>query len=256
MTNFPRRQLADLHHCVCWHICRNRKKKRTRQSDHSDLRLCHPVLSVQLTWGTGHPKAPPSLSAGSTEYLMFKALHPCWSLETDVCPTEISRLEQVWRLVELKIHWISTDTLSAATTLLEGLPQFLFSHREVKCLPSSAHQVPSTTFTEETVLLLLPDALRDSLSTAQACHLSQEALSSSSSRSPAVCPCAGAVTHCRRPRLVAAPSSAQSKGQPWLKPALLCKNTRWTMPYANTQEKSLRAHARIKACEYFNLHVQ
>lgn len=76
--------------------------------------------------------------------------------------------------------------------------EVLFSHREVKRLPSSAHQVPCTVFTEETVLLLLLDVL-DSFSTAQACHLSQEELRSSSSRSPAVCPRAGAVTHRRGP---------------------------------------------------------
>lgn len=116
-----------------------------------------------------------------------------------MCSTEISRLEQAWELVELEIHLISTQTLSAATTLLEGLPQFLFSHREVKCLPSSAHQVPFAMFTEETVFLLLLDALRDSLSMAQACRLSQEELHRSSRRSPSVCPLAGAVTHSMRP---------------------------------------------------------
>lgn len=99
-------------------------------------------------------------------------------------------------MVELKIcPRTCAHTLSAATALLEGLAQFLFTYTEVKYLPSSAHRVPRAVFTKETALLFLLDALRDSLSRAQACCLIQEELSSSSSRSPAVCPRASAMIH-------------------------------------------------------------
>lgn len=87
----------------------------------------------------------------------------------------------------------------------------LFSHRQVKCPPSSAHQVPCAMFTEQTVLLLLLNALRDSLSIAQACHLFQEELRSSSSQSPSVCPRAGAVTHHSRPGLWLLPAVPRAR---------------------------------------------
>jgi len=90
------------------------------------------------------------------------------------------------------------------------------SHREVQCLPFSAHQVPCTPFTGETVRLLLPDALKDSLSTAHACHLFSGRSMQFSSQSLAVCPRAG-------PRgwglLPAAPRARDSLGS-----SKICKN--------------------------------
>lgn len=102
-------------------------------------------------------------------------------------------------------------------------------------------------FTKETALLFLLDALRDSLSRSQACCLVQEELSSSSSGSLAACPRALAMIHPpheARPaagtRHTAAP---RDNGRPWLKPAVPCKTTCWTMSQANTlTERSPHGH--------------
>lgn len=212
--NFPRRQLVCLHGCVCWCICRNRKKERTRHNDCSFLS------------STGHPEAPPSLCAGSIEHLMFKTLHPCWSLWTEVPSTEISRLGHAWRWAELEIHWISTHTHCQQPPHYWKAFRSSCFHTDKLNASFSQHTKYSSLVPRGTAYL----CLRPAISLRKLCR---------SHESPEKAP------------LPAAPRARDTHDTS----ALLCRATWWTMSCVNMQEKSLGAHTEIKACEHFNLHI-